>query len=145
MNIWNLFKDMENIQHQLGTVSSLNNIPGFSFSTKVEKRCFPLINVSANDNDLMIEALAPGIKVDTLKVSAIKDELTISGEIVLANTEQGKFYKHERAADKFSRSIKLPFPIKTDGIIAEYKNGIINISLPKAEEVKPKQIEVKLS
>lgn len=145
MNIWNLFKDMENIQQQLGDISHLRNIPNLSFSSRASNQRFPLVNISDNEEETLIEALAPGLNVESLKVSATRDELKISGERVLENTEKGKFYKRERAVHEFSRTIELPFPINPDGINAEYKNGMLTISLPKVEEIKPKQIEIKLS
>lgn len=145
MNIWNLFKDMENIQQQLGDISHLSNVPSLSFLPRAFNQRFPLINVSDNESEIIVEALAPGLNIESLKVSATRDELKISGERILENTEKGKFYKRERAEQEFSRTLELPFPINPDGILAEYKNGMLIISLPKVEEAKPKHIEIKLS
>lgn len=76
--------------------------------------------------------------------SAMRDKLTISGEKAHIDVSEEKFHRSERAAGKFTRTIELPVPIDPEKVVAEYKLGILKITLPKADEAKPKQIEIKL-
>jgi HSP20 family protein len=146
MSIWNLLKEMEHLQNQMGELANANfkQWPKLAFLPGVSARHFPLLNLSSDDQNVYVEALAPGVNTDTLKVTALKDKLTISGEKTRLEVEEDKFHRSERAAGKFSRTIELPVPTNPDAVSAEYKNGIIKITIPKAEEAKPKQINIKL-
>ncbi len=147
MSIWNLFKEMEQIQSQLGELAKTNSVGGWprmAFLPGLSARHFPMMNVVADDQNIIVEALAPGLETSSLKVSAIRDKLTISGEKAGIKIDSDKFHRNERSAGKFTRTIELPVPIDPDKVQAEYANGILKITLPKVEEAKPRQIEIKL-
>jgi HSP20 family protein len=74
----------------------------------------------------------------------MRDKLTISGEKAKLDVSDDKFHRNERAAGKFTRTIEVPAPIDADGVEAEYKQGILRITMPRAEEAKPRQIDIKL-
>lgn len=147
MSIWNLLKEMESLQSQLGDLSKFSSFgswPKMAFLPGVSARHFPLMNVSADDQNIYVEALAPGLETGSLKVSALRDKLTISGEKAQTRVAEDKYHRSERAAGKFTRTLELPVPIDSDRVAAEYKQGILTITLPKAEEAKPRQIDIKL-
>ena len=92
-----------------------------------------------------MKASVPGIKPDELDISYSDDTLTIKGEIKSDNeVKEGQYHVRERRYGTFTRSINLPTRIKGDAIEASYENGVVVLRLPKAEEVKPKRIPIKI-
>lgn len=148
MNIWNFLKEMEQIQSQLSSISNFRRGEGFprmAFLPGVSSRHFPLINVVSNEDSIQIEALAPGLDTESLKVSALRDKLTISGEKKKVDVGNEKYHRCERSAGRFTRTIELSSLIDPDKVQAAYSCGILTVTLPKAEEAKPRQISIKLS
>ena len=110
-------------------------------------RRYPLINLAEDPDHIYIEALAPGVDPESIDLAVIRNVLTISGE-KRRHPEDIKpeaFHRSERAAGKFVRTIELPVEVDADHVKAEYKHGILMITLPKAEAAKPKQISVSVS
>ncbi len=106
----------------------------------------PNIDVAENDKEFKVTADVPGMEEGDLKVEFSNKVLTIKGEKKLNREEtQENYYITERWSGNFSRSIQLPIPINEDLIQAQVNNGILSITLPKAEDGKKqiKNIEVK--
>lgn len=142
---WNLIREMGQIDNQFSEIAkglSSNSVRNV-FLPGVSSRHFPMMNVFSGEDEIVVEALAPGIDVENLKVSAFKDKLVVSGEKMALEVEEDMFHRNERSAGKFMRTIELPVPIDADRVEAEYNDGILKISLPKAEEAKPRQIKIK--
>ncbi len=105
----------------------------------------PRINVEENENEWVISAELPGVTKEDVKVNFQDGVLTISGEKKFEKEDKDKnYHRVERSYGKFSRSMRISTPIVSDKIEAGYKDGILTISLPKAEEAKPKLIDVKV-
>jgi HSP20 family protein len=103
------------------------------------------VDVVENKDDFIVKASVPGINPDDLDVSYTDDILTIKGEIKSDNeVKDNQFHLRERRYGSFTRSISLPTKIKADAIEASYQNGVLSLRLPKAEEVKPKRISIKV-
>ncbi|MBF0407998.1 MAG: Hsp20/alpha crystallin family protein [Candidatus Riflebacteria bacterium] len=148
MNIFSLFKEMESLQNQLSSVFKefgQGRIPRVSFLPGVSSRHYPLFNLAEDDETLSVECLAPGLDTSSLKINVTNNVLSISGEKAESKIPEEKYHRSERSAGKFTRTLELPVEIDRDKVTAEYKNGLLNITLPKAEVAKPKTIEVKLS
>ena len=88
----------------------------------------------------------PGLKKDDLNVTVHDGVLTISGERKTEkDVKEGTAHRTERFYGKFSRSVSLPAAVRADKVSAAYKDGVLTVEVPKAEEAKPKTIEVKVS
>jgi HSP20 family protein len=105
----------------------------------------PRINVEENDNTWLVSAELPGVAKEDVKVNFQDNVLTISGEKKFEKEDKNKnYHRVERSYGKFSRSLNINSAVVTDKIDASYKDGVLNITLPKAEEAKPKLIDVKV-
>jgi len=108
----------------------------------------PKIDISDSESSVDINAELPGMDEKDVQVSLKEDILTIKGEKKNSNEKKEKdYYRVERSFGSFERSIRIPKEINADKIKASFKNGVLNISLPKSEKAKEKirQIEVKAS
>ena len=93
-----------------------------------------------------MRAELPGVDPIQIDISATVDSITIRGKRKIPPvSEEVCYHQREREFGTFRRVIDLPTKIDTDKINASYKNGILTVALPKAEEVKPKQIQIKTS
>jgi HSP20 family protein len=103
------------------------------------------VDVVENKDDFIVKASVPGINPDDLDVSYVDDTLTIRGEVKSDNEiKENQYHLRERRYGTFTRSISLPTKIRGDAIEASYQNGVLSLRLPKAEEVKPKRIAIKV-
>ena len=100
--------------------------------------------MSEDADALYVTALAPGLDPAAVQVTVQDDRLTIAGEKprVAAEIQPEAFHRSERAAGKFVRTITLPSDVEHDKVQADYTNGLLVVTLPKAEQAKPKQIAV---
>jgi HSP20 family protein len=110
-------------------------------------RGYPLINIYEDQDALRLEALAPGADPASFNIAVAGATLTISGEKrrVSGEVKPEAFHREERAAGKFVRAIELPVEVDDGKVKAEYKNGLLLISLPKSEKAKPRQISVQVA
>jgi HSP20 family protein len=118
-------------------VSFLPGLAGFAY---------PLMNIREDDNNIYVEALAPGLDKDNIEISVMGDSLRIAGEKlpVRGDIQPGAYHRNERSAAKFVRTIDLNTDVDRDKVSAEYKNGILLVTLPKTERSRAKQITVKV-
>ena len=104
----------------------------------------PAIDMYQTDNDVVVKADLPGIKADEVQINVNGDVLTIKGETKQQDEKKDKSWhirEHRRGA--FERSIRLPSGVIADRANADFDNGVLTITLPKSEEVKPRTISVK--
>jgi len=109
-------------------------------------RTYPLLNVSDDKDHVYVEALAPGLEPDSLEINVVNNQLSITGvkNSVPKDVKPEAYHRSERAVGRFVRTITLPTDIEQDQAQAEYRQGILTITFPKAEKAKPRQIEVKV-
>jgi len=103
----------------------------------------PALDVYEDKDHFTVKAEVPGMKKEDIEVSLHDGTLTVSGERKEeTQSKEGGLYRSERCFGRFQRAVELPASVVGDKVKAEYRDGILTISLPKAEEAKPKQISV---
>jgi HSP20 family protein len=107
-------------------------------------RRYPLINLYEDRDHVYVEALAPGVDVESLALAVTGNVLSISGEKRRTpdNIPPEAFHRDERAAGKFVRTVDLPIEVDADQVKAAYQHGLLMVTLAKAAAAKPKQITV---
>jgi len=104
----------------------------------------PAIDMYQTDDEIVVKAALPGIKADEVQINITGEVLTLKGEMKHEEDKKEKaWHIHEQRWGSFERSVVLPTDVVADKTKAEFENGILTITLPKAEEVKPKVINIK--
>jgi HSP20 family protein len=104
---------------------------------------FPALDVSEDKDAFMIKADLPGLKKEDVRLSFDNGVLTIEGERRSEHEQKDKnFHRMERSYGKFVRSLNLGTGVDANAIKADYKDGVLHISVPKSEQVKPKAISI---
>jgi HSP20 family protein len=105
----------------------------------------PAVDIAERDDEYLVKVELPGVSKDDVKITLESNILTIRGEKKQEKeTKKENYHRVERSYGSFQRSFTLPTTVKNEKIDATYKEGVLMVSLPKAEEAKPKQIEVKV-
>jgi HSP20 family protein len=115
----------------------------FSASPAPLSRWNPAVNVYQDKDRFTVVVELPGLKKEEIEISLHDDTLTIAGERKREESSEQEFLT-ERLYGKFQRSLTLPTAVDAEKVKASYKDGLLQVELPKAEEAKPKQIEVAL-
>ncbi len=106
---------------------------------------FPAIDVYDDGDKIVVKAELPGVNKEDIELVVKDNELIIKGEKKKEEeVKEDNYYYSERTFGKFVRSIRLPVEIKADEVKARFKNGILEIELPKIEEARPKEIKIEV-
>jgi HSP20 family protein len=113
-------------------------------ANEFENKAFGLaIDVDESDDGYTVRANLPGVNLDDINVHIHDDVLSISAEVNAETQDDNtRALVRERRNGKFTRSLRFPAPVSGDAISASFNNGVLNISVPKAEEAKPRHIPV---
>ncbi len=104
----------------------------------------PAIDLYQTDDEIVVKAALPGIKPDEVQISVTGDVLTLRGEFKRQEEQkEATWHIREQRSGIFERSVMLPTEVQTDKSKADFENGILTITLPKAEAVKPRTISIK--
>jgi HSP20 family protein len=105
---------------------------------------FPPLNVTQDDDNFYIRAEIPGIDPKQLQISALRNRVSLAGKRELPKEhERASYHRKERSEGSFNRTLTLPTFIDAERVDARYTDGILMLTLPKAEEAKPRQITVR--
>ncbi len=106
------------------------------------RQTFPPVNVWEDDRTLFAEVELPGMKMDDIEVSVVGDELTIEGERKDDPAEDLTYHSRERGAGSFSRVLRLPVEVDAEKVRATLRDGVLTITLPKAQTAMPRKIRI---
>jgi HSP20 family protein len=140
---WRPFRDVISIQDEMNRL--FDDFFGRPITRPewAEVAWCPCVDVSETKDDVIINTEIPGMSKDDVKVSVQDNILTLSGEKKQEKEEKdANYHRVERSYGSFSRSFTLPTTVQPDKVKAAYRDGILRITLPKSEEVKPKQIPI---
>ncbi|MCK4316173.1 MAG: Hsp20/alpha crystallin family protein, partial [Anaerolineae bacterium] len=102
------------------------------------------VDMYETDDAIIVKTAVPGVKPEDLDVSIVGDTLTIRGKTKAEKEiKKENYIRRERRCGSFCRSLVVPLPVMVDEAEAEFENGILTLTLPKAEEVRPKAIKIK--
>jgi HSP20 family protein len=106
----------------------------------------PALDVHEEKDDIIVRVELPGMKKEDIELSLHDGSLSISGERKSEKKfEDAEVYRAERFVGRFQRTVTLPAPVAADRVKAQYKDGVLTVTLPKTEEAKPKQIDVQVN
>lgn len=127
-------REMENLMEQFFASGSVaRGVQAFA----------PRTNVAETDGEYMVEVDLPGIKPEEIHVEMRGNELWLSGERKEEKEEKGKNYRRiEQEYGRFERVIPLAAPVNEEKIAAKYQNGVLTVTIPKSEAVKPKRVPI---
>jgi HSP20 family protein len=109
-------------------------------------RAYPPINMWEDDDNLYVESEVPGMDLEAFEIFVNdSNQLTLQGERKKPVEENAKFHREERNFGRFSRVLTLPVLVDADATAAQYRSGVLLITLPKKAEAKPRRIKVNMS
>lgn len=105
---------------------------------------FPPINITQDDESFYVRAELPGIKTSDLSITALRNRVSIAGRRQIPREhERASYHRKERPEGAFDRAVTLPAEVDADHVDAHYADGILTLTLPKAQQAKPRQIVVR--
>lgn len=111
---------------------------------QLARSAYPALNVWEEEGSFRVEAELPGLELEELEIYVNGDnQLTLKGERKEPELKEGTWHRQERGFGCFSRNVQLPQDVDPDQVTAEFKHGVLTITLPKKAEVQPRRIEVK--
>ena len=142
---WSPFQQLNRLRNEIDRLfgSSTGELTG---GPDIFDQWAPSVDMYDDKDKVTISAELPGMKKEDIDISVTGNTLSITGERKHEETkETGETYRSERYFGRFHRTVTLPHAVDASQVQATYKDGVLNISLPKTEEAKRKQIEVKVS
>ena len=143
---WDPFREMSDMQDRMGRL--LGEFYGRRGADDVMRRgaWIPPVDIyDSGDHELVIKAELPDMKREDIQLTVDNNTLTISGEKKMdSELKDENCHRVERAYGTFTRSFTLPSVVDTGKIKAEFKDGVLRVTLPKREEAKPKQIQIQI-
>ena len=143
---WDPFRELEDMSERLNRVFSRPSLRNSGKENLTVADWMPTVDISETEGEYLIKAELPEVRKEDVKVTVENSVLTLQGERRQEKEEKGKrFHRVERSYGSFVRSFTLPESVDESSVKAEYKDGVLNLHLPKSEKVKPKAIDVKVA
>lgn len=141
-NWMNPFQEMVKMKRDMERLFSSFTAGGAASSFNLASGVFPALNVSEKEDCLYMEAELPGMKAEDLDISVMKNTITLKGERKPDGAGNGSYHRRERQAGTFHKALTLPYEIDPDKVEAHFEDGVLRLTLPKAEHAKPKRIQI---
>ena len=143
---WDPFKEMEELTNRLAPWITTERLPADGRNENLTvAEWAPLVDITENEKEYLIKAELPEVKKEDVKVTVEHGRLSISGERKFEKEEKDrKYHRIERSYGSFLRSFMLPDAANADKVMAEFKDGVLQVHVPKAGKIPPKSIEVKV-
>ncbi|HIE52262.1 MAG TPA: Hsp20/alpha crystallin family protein [Armatimonadetes bacterium] len=140
---WDPFRELATFRERMNRL--FDEVFGGEPAVEAPARVWsPAVDVREDENELVVTAELPGMKREDIKVELVHNRLVIQGERKFEHEDKREnYHRIERSYGRFYRSFDLPASVNPEAVTAEYRDGVLTVHLPKAEEAKPKQIEVK--
>ncbi len=130
-----MWREMDRLQREMNRLVS-------SFAPRGSGG-FPPLNMWASDRDVVLTAELPGVDPDELDISVVGDTVTLSGRRERdTKGDDARYHRRERWHGEFTRTVQLPFRIDVDQVDASFRKGVLQLTLPRAEEDRPRRIEI---
>ena len=149
MSIWDPFRELETLRREIDRVvgeSGLGSLPRrarLAFLPGRGARQYPLVNLHDDRENLYVEALAPGLDPSKIDVTVTGNTLTLAGEKPgPGDVPSERIHRNERAAGRFVRMVELPADVDGSRVSAQYRNGLLLLTMPRAESARPRRITV---
>ncbi len=142
---WDPFRDVMSLQERMNELFERTMRRRADEEEGLAPRAWsPAVDIYETDEKMVIKAELPGLKKEDIDIEVRDNTLTLKGERKFEKEiKQENYHRVERAYGSFQRSFTLPSTIKQEAIEATFKDGILEVSLPKAAEVKPKKVEIR--
>lgn len=134
---WDPFADLRGLQKEMGRLFEQFGCEGSQGGS------YPPLNLWSNDTEAVVTAELPGIDASALDISVLRDQLTVSGERKQEELPDGTTrHRTEQKQGPFSRTLQLPFEVEGDMVQAAYHQGVLRLTLPRAEATRPRKIKI---
>src|SRR5918995_4064830 len=138
------FRDLRTLQDEVNRLFSGNFSPAFGDEGFARGAWAPSVDIYENKDQIVLEAELPGMNREDFELTVENNVLTLRGERRFEKKEDtDNYHRVERAYGSFTRSFTLPNTVSGEGASADYRNGVLRVTLPKREETKARRIEVK--
>jgi len=139
------FEDMARLQREVNRLFEDTGHSGFRQGAELAsaRTWAPAVDIFEDGEEIVIHAELPGMKQDDIDIELSGDTLTIKGERKFTDTQRkDKYVRVERAYGHFQRSFTVGVPVQHDAVRASYRDGLLEVHLPKSPETKPKKVQV---
>lgn len=138
---WSPWRDVMSVQDEMNRL--LNGLVARRASGSGAEDWVPSVDISETDDGFIVTADVPGMTGDDIKISVANNVLTLRGDKKNVREDKGEnYHRVERVFGSFERTFSLPSGVDSENIRAKYKDGVLEIRLPKSKEAKPQEIKV---
>lgn len=140
---WNSFREMERMFKDFFT-TPLPLLGRRLMAPELRHELMPEVDLRETDRELILSASVPGLERDDIDINVTEDRITISGERKIDEEKQGEYHVRQQSYGTFRVSYVLPVIVKPDDVKATYKNGVLEVVMPKSEVVEEHKVRVEV-